>query len=103
MAAQQSNPLISLAPIIIMVVIFYLLLFVPMRRRQKKHQAMLSQLTKGDRVVTSGGIFGTVVSVEGETIVLRVAENVKLQVARSAIAGLAKDAGPADLTPTEPK
>jgi len=103
MGAQQSNPLMALMPIIIMLVIFYLLLFMPMRRRQKKHQEMLTKLTKGDRVVTTGGIFGTVLGVEDDIIQLKVADNVKLQVARSAIAGLAKDAGTADLSPTEPK
>lgn len=103
MGAQQSNPLMALMPIIIMLVIFYLLLFLPMRRRQKKHQDMLAKLTKGDRVVTTGGIFGTVLGVEDDIVQLKVAENVKLQVARSAIAGLAKDAGTADLNPTEPK
>jgi len=92
MGAQQPNAFMSFVPILIMVVIFYLLLFLPMRRKQKKHQEMLNQLTKGDRVITSGGIFGTVVNVEGEIIELRVADNVKIQVARNAIAGLAKDA-----------
>ena len=72
--------------------IFYVLLILPMRKRQKKHQEMLGKLAKGDRVVTSGGIFGTVVAVENDVVTLRVAENVKLQIALSAVAGLAKDA-----------
>lgn len=101
MAAQQANPLMSLAPIVVMVVIFYLLLFLPMRRKQKKHQELLNQLTRGDRVITTGGIFGTVVSVDGEIIELRVAENVKIQIARNAVAGLAKDAGSVNLGPKE--
>ncbi len=92
MGAQQPNALVSFVPILIMVVIFYLLLFLPMRRKQKKHQEMLNKLTRGDRVITSGGIFGTVLNVAGEVVELRVADNVKIQVARSAIAGLAKDA-----------
>ncbi len=101
MGGQQPNALMSLAPILIMVVIFYLLLFLPMRRKQKKHQEMLNQLSKGDRVITSGGIFGTVVGVEGEIIELRIADNVRIQVARNAIAGLAKDAGSVNLGPKE--
>jgi preprotein translocase subunit YajC len=101
MAAQQANPLMSLAPIVVMVVIFYLLLFLPMRRKQKKHQELLNQLTRGDRVITTGGIFGTVVSVDGEIIELRVADNVKIQIARNAVAGLAKDAGSVNLGPKE--
>jgi len=103
MQPQQPSWFTSLVPLVLIFGIFYLLLIMPMRRKQKKHQELLSKLAKGDRVVTSGGIFGTVVSVEGDIVNLRVADNVKLQVARSAIAGLSKDAGTADLTPTEPK
>ncbi len=97
MSGQQTSLFQALLPLIIVFGIFYLMLFLPMRRRQKKHQELLAKLTRGDRVITNGGIFGTVVTVEGDTIVLRVAENVKLQVARSAIAGLAKDAGEVEL------
>jgi preprotein translocase subunit YajC len=89
---QQPNIILQLAPLIVIFVIFYVVMILPMRRRQKKHQEMLSKLAKGDRVVTTGGLFGTVVSVEGDVLVLRVADNVKLQVAKSAIAGLAGEA-----------
>ena len=98
---QQGNALFQLLPFIIIFVIFYLLLFLPMRRRQKKHQEMLSKLTKGDRIVTSGGIFGTVLAVDNDVLTLKIADNVKIQVARSAVAGLAKDAGTTDLSPSE--
>jgi preprotein translocase subunit YajC len=100
---DAKNPLVQFLPFILIFGIFYLLLIMPMRRRQKKHQDLLSKLSKGDRVITNGGIFGTVVDVEGDVITLRIAENVKIQVARSAVAGLAKDAGSVDLTPSEPK
>jgi preprotein translocase subunit YajC len=100
---QQPNFLMSIVPLLVIFGIFYLLLIMPMRKRQKKHQEMLKAITKGDRVVTTGGIFGTVVAVEDEVVQLRVAENVKLQVALSAVAGLAKDASTVDLNPTEPK
>jgi preprotein translocase subunit YajC len=100
---DAKNPLIQFLPFLLIFGIFYLLLIMPMRRRQKKHQDLLSKLTKGDRVITNGGIFGTVVEVEGDVLTLRIAENVKVQVARSAVAGLAKDAGTVDLTPSEPK
>jgi preprotein translocase subunit YajC len=100
---DAKNPLIQFLPFLLIFGIFYLLLIMPMRRRQKKHQDLLSKLAKGDRVITNGGIFGTVVDVEGDVLTLRIAENVKIQVARSAVAGLAKDAGTVDLTPSEPK
>jgi preprotein translocase subunit YajC len=100
---DAKNPLIQFLPFLLIFGIFYLLLIMPMRRRQKKHQELLGKLTKGDRVITNGGIFGTVVDAEGDVLTLRIAENVKIQVARSAVAGLAKDAGTVDLTPSEPK
>ncbi|MEW6338669.1 MAG: preprotein translocase subunit YajC [Acidobacteriota bacterium] len=98
---QQPNALMSFLPLILIFVIFYLVMFLPMRKRQKKHQAMLQALQKGDRVITSGGIYGTVVSADGDVLTLRVADNVKLQVARSAVAGLASDAANVAITPNE--
>jgi preprotein translocase subunit YajC len=101
---DAKNPLIQFLPFILIFGIFYLLLIMPMRRRQKKHQELLGKLTKGDRVITNGGIFGTVVDVEGDKLTLRIAEpKVDIQVARSAVAGLAKDAGSVDLSASEPK
>jgi preprotein translocase subunit YajC len=103
MQPQQPNLFMSLVPLLVIFGIFYLLLIMPMRKRQKKHQEMLKAITKGDNVVTTGGIFGTVVEVQDDIVHMRVADNVKLRVALSAVAGLAKDAGSADLNPTEPK
>jgi preprotein translocase subunit YajC len=103
MQPQQPNLFMSLVPLLVIFGIFYLLLIMPMRKRQKKHQEMLKAITKGDNVVTTGGMFGTVVEVQDDIVHLRVADNVKLRVALSAVAGLAKDAGSADLNPTEPK
>jgi preprotein translocase subunit YajC len=101
---DAKNPLVQFLPFILIFGIFYLLLIMPMRRRQKKHQELLGKLTKGDRVITNGGIFGTVVEVEADKLTLRIAEpRVDIQVARSAVAGLAKDAGSVDLTASEPK
>jgi len=101
---DAKNPLIQFLPFILIFGIFYLLLIMPMRRRQKKHQELLGKLTKGDRVITNGGIFGTVVEVEDDKLTLRIAEpKVDIQVARSAVAGLAKDAGSVDLSASEPK
>jgi preprotein translocase subunit YajC len=98
---QQTSPLFGLLPIIIVFGIFYLMLFMPMRRRQKKHQALLARLAKGDRIVTSGGIFGTIVSVDKDVLELRIADNVKIQVARNAIAGLASEAPNLELKGSE--
>ncbi|MGV8039779.1 MAG: preprotein translocase subunit YajC [Thermoanaerobaculaceae bacterium] len=98
---DPKNPIVQFLPFVVIFAIFYFLLIMPMRKRQKKHQEMLSKLAKGDRVVTSGGIFGTVVEVQGDRVILRVADNVKLEVAVSAVAGLAKDAADVNLAPSE--
>jgi preprotein translocase subunit YajC len=98
---MQNNPLIQFLPFLLIFGIFYLLLIMPMRKRQKKHQEMLGKLTRGDRVITSGGLFGTVIEVQGDIVTLRIAENVKVQVALSGIAGQAKDAGTVDLAKSE--
>ncbi|HVN76326.1 MAG TPA: preprotein translocase subunit YajC [Thermoanaerobaculaceae bacterium] len=101
---DPKNPLIQFLPFLVIFGIFYLLLIMPMRRRQKKHQELLSKLTKGDRVITNGGIFGTVIDVDADVLTLRIGEpKLDIKVARSAVAGLAKDAGSVDLSPSEPK
>ena len=69
-------------------VIFYFLMILPAQRRQKKVNEMLAALKNGDKVITNGGIYGTIVGLEGDTVQLRIAEQVKMKVARSAIAGM---------------
>jgi len=81
-----GSPLFSLLPLIAIFLVFYFLLFLPNQRRQKKQQEMLSNLKNGDRVVTSGGIHGTIVGLRDDYIVLRVPpEQVKLELLRSAV------------------
>lgn len=75
-------------PILLVFAIFYFLLIAPMRKRQKALQTLVEGLKKGDRVVTNGGLYGTVAAVEEKVVVLKLAENVKVKVAKSAISGL---------------
>lgn len=84
-----GNFLLSFLPFILMFVVLYFLLIRPQSKKQKEHQKMLSALTKGDRVVTNSGILGTIVgmSEKDNIIVLRIAENVKIEILRSAIGG----------------
>ena len=71
------------------VAIFYVMIFMPMQKQKKQQEAMLSSLEAGKEVVTSGGIMGTIVNVNGDSLILRVRpDNVKLQVARSAVASV---------------
>ena len=83
-----AGGLMAFAPLLIIMVIFYVLLILPAQRRQKKTQQMLSALKNGDKVVTSGGLFGTIVGLEGDAIQLRIADQVKVKVLRSAVASL---------------
>ena len=86
--AQSLGPFAGFLPILLIMVIFYVLLILPAQKRQKKTAAMLAALKNGDKVVTNGGIFGTIVGLEDDAIQLRVADQVKVKVLRSAIAGL---------------
>ena len=76
------------APLLIIMVIFYVLLILPAQRRQKKTQEMLNSLKNGDKVITNGGLFGTIVGLEGDAIQLRISDQVKVKVLRSAVATL---------------
>ncbi len=91
--APASGGLVALLPLVLVLVIFYLLLILPAQRRQKKIASMHQSLKSGDKIVTNGGIYGVVVGVEGDTIQLRVADQVKLRVARNAVAGLQPESG----------
>ena len=81
-------------PFVLIAIVFYFLLFMPMQKQKKRQQEMLSGLKSGDSVITTGGIIGTIVTVEGETITVRVKpDNLKLQFARSAVSSLATPEG----------
>jgi preprotein translocase subunit YajC len=89
--AGMGPQLVSFVPLILIFVIFYFLVIAPARKRQKKLQQTVDSLKRGDRVITTGGIYGEVVSTEGGVIFLKVADNVRLKLAKSAIAGLEQD------------
>lgn len=77
-------------PFVLIAVVFYFLLFMPMQKQKKRQQEMLAALKSGDSVETTGGIVGTIVNVDGETITIRVKpDNLKLQFKRSAVSALA--------------
>lgn len=78
----------SLLPLILIFVVFYFLLIRPQQKRAKEHRQMLENLKKGDKVITSGGIYGVVESVGTNTVVLKIAENVKVKFGKAYIAGV---------------
>jgi len=88
-AALQSSGMsgwIGIAPLIFIFAVFYFLLILPQQRRQKKWQAMVDQLKTGDKVVTSGGIRGTIFAMKEDAVTLRVPpDNLKLEVTRASI------------------
>jgi preprotein translocase subunit YajC len=81
-----SSFLSGLLPILLMVAIFYFLVFMPMRKQQRNQKEMIKTLQNGQTVLTSGGIVGTIVAVNDDTLILRIKpDNLKIQVARSAV------------------
>ena len=85
--------LTSLAPMLLIFVIFYVVLMLPMQRQRKALQQLIENVKKGDRVITTGGLYGEVVAVDGPTVILRIADNVRVKVAKSAISGLEGEPG----------
>lgn len=84
---QQVNPLVQLIPFALVLAIFYFVILLPMKKRQKKVQDFLSALKEGDKVVTSGGIFGSVAKIAEDKISLQIAPNVRVDIARAAVVG----------------
>ena len=92
-----TNPIMSFLPLVFIVAIFYFLVFMPMQRQKKQQAQMLAGLQAGTEVVTTGGIVGTIVSIAGDTLIVRVKpDNVKLQVTRSAVATLVNQEKPVE-------
>lgn len=89
-APSASGSFLSgVLPIVLMIAIFYFLVFMPMRRQQKNQKEMVKSLQNGQTVQTSGGIIGTIVAVNDDTLILRIKpDNLKLQISRSSVTGL---------------
>jgi len=90
-AQQQPNIWVSLLPFVVIFVIFYLLLILPAKKKQKKHLEMINSLKPGTKVMTSGGIIGTIMGVKERTFELKVANNVKIEISKNAIATVLTD------------
>ncbi|MBI2870366.1 MAG: preprotein translocase subunit YajC [Candidatus Omnitrophica bacterium] len=88
--AQAPHPIFSFLPVILVFFIFYLLVIRPQQKRQKTHEEEVKHLTKGDQVVTSGGIHGLIAGVKDDTFLLKIADNVKVEVSKNAISVIKK-------------
>jgi preprotein translocase subunit YajC len=80
----------SFLPLILMFVVFYFLLIWPQQKKSKAHRAVLANLKKGDEVVTSGGLYGTITGITDTVVTLEIAEKVRIKVSRSSVAGVVK-------------
>lgn len=85
--AGGASPLVSFIPFVLVLGIFYFVILMPMKKRQKKVDEFHAGLKAGDKVVTTGGLFGTIARMEEQSVQLQIAPNVRVEVARSAIAG----------------
>lgn len=86
--AGPAGMIASLLPFILIFIVFYLLLILPQQRKQKKHRAMLEALKKGDRILTTGGLIGSVAAITKDVVTVEVANNVRVKLRREYVAEL---------------
>jgi preprotein translocase subunit YajC len=90
-AQSGGNPILSFLPLILMFVVFYFLLIRPQQKRQTEHAQLLKNLKKGDRVVTTGGLIGTIQALHDDYVVMKVGDqDTKMEVLRSAVQEIRK-------------
>ena len=87
-AAAPKSGIMNFMPLIVIFAIFYFLLIRPQQKKAKEHQQLLNNLNRGDKVVTSGGLYGTINALRGKVVEVKIADNVKVQVLRSAISSV---------------
>jgi preprotein translocase subunit YajC len=90
MQPTTVNPLVNLLPLLMIFAIFYFLLIRPQKQSQKEHQKMIEGLNKNDEIVTNGGLHGTIINVKDKTVILRIDENVRVELDKNSIAYLKK-------------
>jgi len=96
-AQPQGGGMLSFLPLILMFVIFYFIAIRPQRKKQQELAAQVSALKGGDHLVTTGGVYGVVSSLQEKTITLKIADNVKIKLDKSAVAAVVKKAADADV------
>jgi preprotein translocase subunit YajC len=88
--SSAANPLVQLFPLALIFIIFYFLLIRPQKQKEKEHQKMIEGVNKNDEIVTLSGIHGTIVNVKEKTVILRIDENVKMEIEKNQIAYIKK-------------
>ena len=82
---NEPSPFLQFLPLVFLFVVFYFLILRPQQKKQKEHADMLTKLDKNDEVITGGGVHATVISVGEKTVILRIADNVKIEIEKSSI------------------
>ncbi len=82
---EAPNPIVQFLPIIVIIAIFYFMILRPQKKKQKAREALVNQMEKGDKVVTSSGIHGTVAQVEDTTVLVQVSDTTKIRFEKSAV------------------
>ena len=85
--AEGGSPWLQFDPFVLVLAIFYFIILLPMRRKQQKVQTFLDALKVGDRIITTGGIYGQVTRLGDQSIQLQIADKLRIEVAKTAIAG----------------
>ena len=94
--AGEPSPIAGLMPIVLMVVLFYFLLIRPQQKKMNEHKKMVAALRRGDKVLTSGGIFGTISKVDEDALVVEIAPDVKVKVDKNSVSTVVTRTEPAD-------
>ena len=94
-AAPAPSPLMQFAPLLFLAVIFYFMLIRPQQKQRKEQQLLISSIKTGDKVVTSSGIYGLISNVKETTVLLKIADNVKIEIDKAAVASVITRSGDA--------
>lgn len=94
-AAAPAGPsmIMQLLPIVLIFVVFWFLILRPQKKQQDQRKKMLEAIQRGDRVLTNGGLYGTVRDVKGDVLIVQIAENVKVEIAKGAVSGVTTGEG----------
>ena len=92
MMGSSGSPLMNLLPVVLIFIVFYFLLIRPQKKTQDEHKKMVAGLKKNDEVITAGGIHGTIMNVKDTTVTLKVDDNVKVEVQKSSIMTMKRQA-----------
>lgn len=90
-AQGGGNPLLSFLPFILIIVIIYFLMIRPQKKRQQERDKMIAGVNKGDKIITIGGVHGVVQATKDKTVIVKIADNVKVELERSAVSAVVKD------------